>query len=455
MGASCASGSSTERPMRLRPMCLRLVSSALLTVCLAAAAGAQDSTTTVVLAGRLLDGTGAAARPDQAIIVRGGRIAAVGPRASIPVPTGARVIDLRGRTVLPGLIDAHTHLTSLPEVTTVAEGFRISSAARAYRSVANARRTLLAGFTTVRNVGGGAGFGDVALRDAIAGGHVVGPRMLVSGPPITSTGGHGDFNAVAPEFAMSTSWAVVADGADAVRRAVRTNRKFGADLIKVFATGGIGTEHSDPAAAQYTVEELRAAVDEARMAGLRVAAHAHGTQGIKNAVRAGVTSIEHGSLLDDEAIALMKRRGTWLVSDLYADEHFLTEEGAALGAPKEVIDKGMALSRRFRESFRRAHAAGVRIAFGTDAGVYPHGLGGRQFALMVQLGMTPAQAIRSATADAAELLGIADRVGTVAPGKLADLIAVDGDPLADVRVLERVAFVMKDGVVHVSPGAHP
>ena len=409
-------------------------------------AAAPPPVVTAVLAGRLLDGRGGPAIADAVVLVEGERIAAVGSRASVPVPPGARVVDLGARTLLPGLVDAHTHLTSIPEIATVGDALGVSSAARALRSVEHARVTLLAGFTTVRDLGALA-YVDVALRDAIADGRIVGPRMLVSGPALSITGGGSDANGIAPEFGLTIPALAVADGADAVRRAVRTNRKHGADLVKIYATGAVGASDSDPGAAEYTLDELRAAVEAARLAGQHVAAHAHGTEGIRNAVLAGAASIEHGSLLDDATIALMKERGTVLVPDLYADEWFETE-GRAQGIPAEQLAKNAALSRRFRDSARRAHAAGVRIAFGTDAGMFPHGLGARQFALMTGIGMTPAAAIRAATVTAAELLGMADRIGTIEPGKLADLVAVDGDPLADVRLLERVAFVMKGGVVY-------
>jgi imidazolonepropionase-like amidohydrolase len=417
----------------------------------APAAPADTAAAHIVLVGRLVDGRGGPPLVDQAIVVRGERIVAVGPRATIAAPAGARVVDLSDRTVLPGLIDAHTHLTAVPNLFDTGAYMALTPADRALRAVENARRTLHAGFTTVRDVGA-ASWVDVALRDAIAAGRVPGPRMLVSGPALSITGGGMDINRVAPEYTLSNPFAHIVDGTDAVRLAVRTNRKRGVDLIKVYATGAVGGAGSDPAQVELSPEELRAAVEAARALGLRVAAHAHGTQGIRNAVESGTTSIEHGSLLDDATIRLMRERGTWLVPDLYADEWFETQ-GRDAGAPPEELAKNAALSQRFRDSFRRAHAAGVRIAFGTDAGVYPHGLGARQFALMVQHGMTPMQAIRSATADAAELLGVADRVGTIEPGKLADLVAVHGDPLADVRALERVSFVMKDGVVHHDPRA--
>ena len=406
---------------------------------------------TAILAGRLIDGRSDAARRDQAIVVRGDRIVAVGPRGTTAIPAGATVIDLRDRTVLPGLVDAHTHLTAVPELFGRAY-MGITAPARALYAIESARRTLHAGFTTVRDVGGASGV-DVALRDAIAGGRVAGPRMLVATLPLSITGGGMDANSIAPEYTLSNPFAHIVDGPDAVRRAVRTNAKRGADLIKLYASGSIGASNSDPNQAQFSLDELRGAVEEARALGLRVAAHAHGTRGIRNAVEAGAHSIEHGSLLDDETVARMQAQGTWLVPDLYADEWFETE-GRDAGAPAEELAKNAALSRRFRDSARRAHAAGVRIAFGSDAGVYPFGLAGRQFALMVsEMGMSPMQAIRAATADAAELLGVQDSLGTIAPGQLADVVAVDGDPLADVRAMERVRFVMQGGRVHVRPDA--
>lgn len=426
-----------------------ILGSLLAVVCSASAA--ERPTVRVILAGRLVDGRTASSRADQAIVVEGERIAVVGPRAAIVVPPGAEVIDLRGMTVLPGLIDAHTHLTSIPEVTTIGDALAISAPARALRSVEHARLTLLTGFTTVRDLGAMA-FVDVALRDAIEQGRIPGPRMLVSGPPLSVTGGGLDVNGVAPEFGLQVPFAAIVDGPDAVRRAVRRNRKHGTDVVKVYATGSIGAASSDPHLAELGIDELRAAVAEAHRAGQRLAAHAHGTQGIKDAVVAGADSIEHGSLLDDEAIALMKRHGTWLVADLYGDEFFL-RQGGTIGTPPEQLEKNAALSARFRDSFRRARAAGVKIAFGSDVGVYPHGLAGRQFALMVEMGMTPIEAIRSATVAAADLLGVSDRVGAIEPGKLADIVGVAGDPLADVSVLENVGFVMKGGRVIVTSGS--
>jgi len=413
---------------------------------------AADASSTVILAGRLIDGISATPQSNQVIVIRNGKITAVGPAGSIEIPSGANVIDLNAFTVLPGFIDCHTHLTSVPEIATIGESLSMSSAARAFRSAEYAKRTLLAGFTTVRDVGGN--YVDVALRDAIEDGYATGPRMLVSGPPITSTGGHSDFNDVAPEYSRPTPWAIVADGVDEIRRAVRTNRKFGVDLIKIMASGGIGSANSNPAEAQYTVEELRAAVEEARMSGKRVVAHAHSTQGIKNAILAGVASIEHGSLLDAETIALMKSRGVYLVPDLYADE-FIEQQGRTMNFPAEILAKNTALSRRFRESFRRAHAAGVKIAFGTDAGVYPHGDNAKQFALMEKLGMSPAEAIGSATTSAADLLGLSDTVGKIVTGYEADIIGVQGNPLSEINVLEDVRFVMKAGKVFKTPVESP
>ena len=415
-----------------------------------AAAQSSSLRTTAIVAGRLVDGRGGAPREHQVILITGNRIAAVGPRAAVRIPSGAEVIDLSGHTVLPGLIDVHTHLTAIPELFNTGAYMGITAPDRALRAVKNAQLTLHAGFTTVRDLGAASGV-DVALRDAIEAGRIPGPRMRVSTLPLSITGGGMDANSIAPEYTLSNPFAHIVDGPDDVRRAVRTNAKRGANQIKIYATGSIGGSASDPSQTQFSPEELRVAVEEARALGLRVAAHAHGTRGIRNAVEAGAHSVEHGSRLDDATIALMKRRGTWLVPDLYADEWFETE-GREAGAPAEELAKNTALSRRFRNSARRAHAAGVRIAFGSDSGVYPFGLAGRQFALLLEIGMTPMQAIQSATVHAAELLGMGAEIGTIEPGKLADLVAVQGDPLRNVRVLEDVKFVMKGGGIVKSAG---
>jgi imidazolonepropionase-like amidohydrolase len=307
-----------------------------------------------------------------------------------------------------------------------------------------ARRTLEAGFTSVRELGASE-LVDVALKRAIDAGGIPGPRMQVATISIGATGGHLDLTGFSP-YLESREMSGIADGVDAVRLAVRQRVKWGADVIKVAATAGVLSEEDSVGAPQYTQAELDAIVDEAAQWGRRVAAHAHGSEGIKRAVRAGVASIEHGSLLDDEGIRLMKQRGTVLVADVYNDDYILSEF-TRLGYPQKIIDKERSIGRLQRENFQRAVRAGVRVAFGSDAGVYPHGWNGKQFAHMVRWGLTPLQAITAATSSAAELLGWQDRVGRVAPGLYADLIAVNGDPLADVTELERVSFVMKGGAV--------
>jgi imidazolonepropionase-like amidohydrolase len=314
--------------------------------------------------------------------------------------------------------------------------------------VVHARKTLEAGFTTVRDVGSRP-FLAVDLRESIDEGFIVGPRVVASGPAISITGGHGDLNRFAPQVRVSLfpneRDFQIADGPDQVRQVVRAQIKHGVDLIKICATGGVLSRGNSPGAPQFTIDELRAAVEEAHATGRKVAAHAHGAQGIKNALVAGVDSIEHGSLIDDEGIQMMIRQGAWLVADIYNDDYLLGK-AIEFKLPQESIDKEREIGQLQRDNFARAVRAGVKIAFGTDAGVYPHGDNARQFAYMVQYGLTPAQAIRSATSDAAELLGRSKQLGRVAPSLFADLVAVDGDPLQDIRALEKIGFVMKGGV---------
>ena len=405
---------------------------------------AQDghpSKTVVVRAGHLLDVKTGRMLSNQTILIQGDKIAGVGDASHQIVPADATVIDLSNATVLPGLIDAHTHLTFTTNFGYSRLG--ISIPREALTGARNARVTLDAGFTTVRNVGAD-GFTDVALRDAINAGDVPGPRMLVSGPPLSITGGHADNNLLPFEYHATGDG--VADGVDAVRHMVRQNVKYGVDLIKVMASGGVLSHGDNPQASQYTEEEMRAIVEEAHRLGRKVAAHAHGAQAILWASRAGVDSIEHGSYIDDAGIAEMKKNGTYLVPTLYLMDWFY-ENAEKIGTPAELIAKARDVMPAARKNVARAFAAGVKVGFGTDAAVYPHGLNAREFAVMVKLGMTPLAAIQAATVNDADLLGWSDKVGTVEAGKFADLIAVDGDPLADVTTLERVRFVMKGGEV--------
>jgi imidazolonepropionase-like amidohydrolase len=417
---------------------------ALLVPVLAAPALAQPKATkvTVIHAGRLLDVVAGKVKRNQDILIEGNTIKEV--KANLTVPAGAEEIDLRNATVLPGLIDSHTHITFQPG-NYYEDLFRKSPIDVAVRAHIYARRTLEAGFTTCRDVGS-AEFIDVALRKAIDSGEVVGPRLLVAGLAIGSTGGHADISGFSP-YLVFRNFTGIADGVDEIRKKVRFNIKNGADLIKMIATAGVLSEEESVGAPQYSLEEMQALVEEAHMWGKRVAAHAHGTEGIKRAVRAGVNSIDHGSLLDDEAIRLMLERGTYLVADVYNDDYILSEY-TKKGYPEKMIEKERRIGRLQRESFRRAVEAGVKIAYGTDAGVYPHGWNAKQFAYMVKWGQTPMQAIQAATVNAADLLGWGDRIGSIEPGKLADIIAVEGDPLKDVSVLEKVSFVMKEGVVY-------
>ena len=382
---------------------------------------------------------------DQLIIVRNNVIEAVGDANRINIPSGAIEIDLSNSTILPGLIDAHVHLTSDASVNGY-DSLSRSSIRNALYGTYSAGLTLRSGFTTVRNVGAVA-YGDVALRDSIVDGEVAGPRMIVAGQSLGITGGHCDNNLLPAEYDFNAGG--VADGPWALRQKVRENNKYSADLIKFCATGGVMSKGTSLGAQQFTQEEMNAIVDEAHTLGMKVAAHAHGTNGIQAAIRAGVDSVEHASILDDETIRLALEYETALVMDIYVSDYIL-ESGTEVGMLEESLAKEREVGQVQRESFQRAHAAGVNIVFGSDAGVYPHGLNGRQFSKMVEFGMSPMQAIQAATLKAAALLGLENQVGTLNEGAYADLIAVQGNPLENVSLLENIGFVMKDGEVFLN-----
>ncbi len=420
---------------------LRALLSACLITCAALPAQAAGPVT-AVKAGRLIDVDTGKLLTAQVLLIQDGKIQAVGPAGSITIPADAHVIDLSNSTVLPGLIDAHTHLTG----DATQHGYSslaISDTRAALYGVRAARNTLMAGFTTVRNVGA-SGFGDVALRDAINDGDFPGPRMQVSAYPLGITGGHCDNDLLPPEYKDVSPG--VADGPWAARHKVREMIKYGADLIKICATGGVLSKGDAAGAQQYTLEEMQAIADEAHKLGRKVAAHAHGTSGIRDAIKAGIDSIEHASLVDDEGIRLAKEHGTVFVMDIYDDDYIL-QEGVKVGFLPESLEKERHLGQLQRDNFAKAFKAGVTMAFGTDAGVYPHGDNAKQFFYMVKYGMTPMQAIQAATVNAAKLMNWQDKVGSLKPGHFADLIAVAKDPLADVTVLTKVDFVMKGGEV--------
>jgi len=424
---------------------LRLIVLIFMSTALCAGQATPNSPTEVAIrAGKVLDVRTGTYASDQIVWIEGDRIKAIGNAAEMTgkLPPGTKIIDLSQSTVLPGLIDCHTHLTMTPRDSGPA-GLHLSYPRQALTGARNARVTLEAGFTTVRNVGAN-GYSDIALRDAIKAGDVPGPRMLVSGPPLSITGGHGDENFLAPQFDWSSDG--VADGVDGVTKKVRENIKYGADVIKFMATGGVLSEGDNPALAQYSPEEMKAIVDTAHGLGRKVAAHAHGAGGIKYAVLAGVDSIEHGSYINDEDIALMKERGTYLVPTVYLED-WLIENVQVLGLTPNMIEKAKLVLPIAQQNLSHAFKSGVKVAFGTDAAVYPHGLNAHEFGKMVEMGMSPLQAIQAATLNASDLIGWADRVGTLEPRKFADIIAVQGDPLTNVRVLENVQFVMKGGEV--------
>jgi imidazolonepropionase-like amidohydrolase len=407
---------------------------------------AQEATITAIKAGKLIDVENGKVLTNQIIIVRHDSIIQVG--ANISIPKGASIIDLSKYTVLPGLIDCHTHITGQPSGDYYADIFRKSPVDVAVTAHLFAKKTLDAGFTTVRDLGS-VGLVDVALRNAINNGDIAGPTILAATTYIGSTGSHGDLNGYSPFLQLNNGKGLtgVANGVDAVREQVRFNIKYGADVIKFGASAGVLSEEESVGGPQYSQEEMNAIVSETKMWGKKAAAHAHGAEAIKMAVIAGVASIEHGSLVDAEGIQLMKEHGTYLVSDVYDDEYILAEY-AKLGFPEKIINKERLVGRLQRENFQKAVEAGVKIAYGTDAGVYPHGWNGKQFKWMTRYGMTPMTAIQSATVNAADLLGISKNSGSITAGKKADIIAVLINPIDDVTSLENVQFVMKAGTVY-------
>lgn len=422
----------------------RTLATALALALAGTAAAASPSEALVVRAGRLVDVDRSRVLTDQAIRIEGDRITRVEPYASATVGD-ARVLDWSRYTVLPGLIDLHTHLVGDIQSSNVAAPLMSSVARDALVGVKNARNTLRAGFTTVRDVGTYRAFTDVALRNAIAEGIVEGPRMFVAGAYVTVSQGGGEVTGLAPDVQVPADMRRgVADSEAQVRQRVRELIAGGADFIKLIATGAVLASGTEPGAPEYTEAEIRAAVEEAALHGTFVAAHAHGAEGIKRAVRAGVRTIEHGSYLDDEGIALMKKHGTWLVADVFNGD-YIEEVGRRDGWPEEILRKNRETTQTQRDGFARAVRAGVRIGFGTDSGVYPHGQNARQFAYMVRNGQTPMQAIGSATIEAARSLGRDATLGSIAQGKAADLIAVAGDPLADIDALRHVEAVIGAG----------
>lgn len=423
---------------------------ALLTFFWGASAGLQAQQTWIYC-GQLVDTELRSVREGVTVIVEGNRIAEV-REGYARVPKGMRLIDLRNHTVLPGLMDMHVHIEHESNPKAYEERFRKNEADVAFDAAVYARRTLLAGFTTVRDLGGSGV--NVALRKAIDAGKVVGPRIFTAEKSLASTGGHADPTNGVKRSMMGDPGPKegVVNGAADARKAVRQRYKNGADLIKITATGGVLSVAKDGQGPQFTMEELEAIIHTAHDYGMHVAAHAHGKEGMRRAILAGVTSIEHGTLMDDEIIELMKEHGTWYVPTISAGR-FVAEKAKVPGYfPAPVVPKALAIGPQIQETFAKAYRAGVKIAFGTDSGVSPHGQNAQEFAYMVEAGMPPIEAIASATMHAAELLGLTDRLGSVRAGKLADIIAVKGNPLQDIRLLQQVDFVMKDGIVYKMDG---
>jgi imidazolonepropionase-like amidohydrolase len=409
------------------------------------------SKTYVLKAARLFDGKSGTLATPGLIVVADGKIIAVGANAA--VPAGAELIDLGDATLSPGFIDAHTHLTMMNNddfKQNQLDGLQKTIAERALDAGANARVTLMGGITTVRDVGS-SDYIDVGLRNAIRDGKVTGPRMLVTVHALGATGGHCDFSQGYREGLFgheAGSLEGVINGADQARYAVRLDHKYGADMIKVCATGGVLSATDDVDTPQLTQEELNAIVDEAHALRRKTAAHAHGAEGAKRAIRAGIDSIEHGTFLDDEALEMMKQRGTYLVPTLMAVQGLQEQIDRGVYIPPAILTKVKAAISAIHQTFQRAMAKGVKIGLGTDAAVYPHGRNTEEFHQMVDLGMKPIDALKAGTSADAELLGLADKIGTLEAGKLADVVAVPGDPLQNIRQTEHVFFVMKEGVIY-------
>jgi imidazolonepropionase-like amidohydrolase len=428
-------------------------------LCIAAPAFAQElkgTGTTVLRAAHVIDGTGAAPIANGVVVVTDDKIVAVGKQGSVNIPAGAKIIDLGDATLMPGFIDAHTHIIGreLNDPEADAAAVKDFDAVGAIIGVSNAQKTLLGGFTTIRNVGA-PNFDDMALRKAVSEGFVIGPRMQNAGHAIGITGGHCDENGYKPGLMDGNIREGIADGPDQIRAAVRYQAKYGADVIKTCATGGVLSEGDAVGVPQYTYEEMKALVDEATKLERKVAAHAHGAEGIKIAVRAGVSSIEHGSFLDEEGAKMMAQRGTYLVPTLSAGE--AVEKAVKAGFLKGLkAEKGLAAASAMRNAVKIAVRDGVPIALGTDAGVGPHGANGHEFTLMVEWGgMTPMQSIVAGTMSGAKLLGWENRIGSLTAGKLADVVAVPGDPLLNIRLMEKPNFVMKNGYVYMSATVVP
>jgi imidazolonepropionase-like amidohydrolase len=412
-----------------------------------AAAPAATAQNVYVTADRLVDVTNGRIIQQPAIVIRDGVISAVGPRDTTQVPSAAEIIELPGVTLLPGLIDMHVHLDNDPTFGGYT-GLQFTDSFWTIIAVPNAKATLEAGFTTVRNVGS-SDWSDVALKQAIEAGKVPGPRIVPAGYSFGATGGHCDSTYFPPSFAAVSPYNV--DSPDEGRKRVREIRKYGAEVIKICATGGVFSRNTEPGQQQLTLAEMKAIADEAHMWGLKVAAHAHGPGGIRDAALAGVDTVEHASLVDDAGIAAARRMGTYFSMDIYNTE-YTQAEGAKNGVLEDNLRKDREIAEIQRENYRKALKAGVKMVYGTDAGVYPHGENARQFGVMVRYGATPLQAIQSATVNAADALGQKDKVGVVKPGAFADLVGVRGNPLEDVRLLENPVFVMKGGTAYKSPG---